>query len=365
MTSRTQRPTAAPGTVVLVSALLLAVGAAVGLVVSPVATPSDLAAPSGTLSAKVRTETFADSRPLPLSVSPGPETTLTVGRGGRITSQACSEGGQAVSGEAALSIDDEPVVYLATARPLWRDLAEGDSGADVRALQQELSRLGYSVAVDGKVGANTLGAARRLGKSAGMQSAAWQAVPADAFLWLPAPQATIGLCRTQVGQRLEAGAAFATLPAGASAAQVPDYPFGGSTTAREFVVDGLSIALDASGAVTAPEALAALAATPAYLSARSAASAGGADGAGTSGSPGTSQAVTVPGEVRLVDAVEALVVPPAALYAISGDDACIVHRGTAYGVRILGSQLGTTFVTKPDGAPTRVDLRPKDAPRCR
>lgn len=54
-----------------------------------------------------------------------------------------------------ISVNDLPLISLATSRPLWRDLVAGDTGLDVRALRAELTRLGYRTTVDGRFGALT------------------------------------------------------------------------------------------------------------------------------------------------------------------------------------------------------------------
>ncbi|OZG68897.1 peptidoglycan-binding domain 1 protein [Bifidobacterium eulemuris] len=50
------------------------------------------------------------------------------------------------SGAAAYKVNDRVIIALNTASPLYRDLTVGDQGDDVRALNDELGRLGYASA---------------------------------------------------------------------------------------------------------------------------------------------------------------------------------------------------------------------------
>ncbi|MGH3501624.1 MAG: peptidoglycan-binding domain-containing protein [Nocardioidaceae bacterium] len=104
--------------------------------------------------------------------------------GGRVTANTCRPGRTLASGEIAARIGGTPIIALATPVPLYRDLHQGSEGRDVQALQRELGRLGYIVAVDGVFGEQTKTAVQELQESLGIS-------PHDGvihhrrILWLP------------------------------------------------------------------------------------------------------------------------------------------------------------------------------------
>ena len=66
--------------------------------------------------------------------------------------------------------DGRPVVLFRGARPFWRELSEGSSGADVRQLQENLAALGFfKGAVDGRFRTPTAQAVRAWQKSLGLE----------------------------------------------------------------------------------------------------------------------------------------------------------------------------------------------------
>lgn len=126
-------------------------------------------------------------------------------------------------------------------------------------------------------------------------------------------------------------------------------------------VDDASIPLDANGVVNSGDALARLASTGSFRAATTEET-GVAGGEG-----GTNQGtVTVDGELARADPIQALVLPPAALYGLDGDEACVLSGHHPRRVVILGSELGKTFARVADGtALARVELRPSSPPPCR
>ncbi|MDT0234163.1 peptidoglycan-binding protein [Curtobacterium sp. BRB10] len=70
--------------------------------------------------------------------------------------------GDVIERDGALyAVDEQPVRALYGAVPLWRDLARGRSGADVRQLNENLAALGYDVSVDDEFGPRTERAVRQ------------------------------------------------------------------------------------------------------------------------------------------------------------------------------------------------------------
>lgn len=97
-----------------------------------------------------------------------PEFALPNGDTPIVTERIAKAGTTIASGRPVLSIAGHPVFVLSIPFPLYRDLAPGDSGHDVKALQQELARLGhYHGAIDGDYGPGMAAAVRELYRSSG------------------------------------------------------------------------------------------------------------------------------------------------------------------------------------------------------
>jgi hypothetical protein len=97
-----------------------------------------------------------------------PTGTPTVSAAGAATSTAVTEvaegglvtwlpaaGATVANGDVLYRVDNAPVVLLEGDATLYRDLGEGDEGADVLALETALAALGYSVDVDEEFEADT------------------------------------------------------------------------------------------------------------------------------------------------------------------------------------------------------------------
>lgn len=86
-----------------------------------------------------------------------------------VVSRAVLQAGEKLTyGSLIAEVSGRPLIAWPSIAPRYRDLAVGDAGADVRALQQVLSDLGqYRGAVDGKFGAETLKGLARLYRGVG------------------------------------------------------------------------------------------------------------------------------------------------------------------------------------------------------
>jgi peptidoglycan hydrolase-like protein with peptidoglycan-binding domain len=72
-------------------------------------------------------------------------------------------------GDAAFWVDNEPMIIMYGTLPAYRTLAVGDSGADVKQLEQNLRALGYiGFQVDQKFTADTAAAVKRWQKKVGL-----------------------------------------------------------------------------------------------------------------------------------------------------------------------------------------------------
>jgi len=152
------------------AAVIVLVGAAVGVVAlerggptTPVA--NDL--PANT--APVTKQTLVDSRSLDGTLGYGPTTSLVNRLAGTVT--GLPEQGRVVNrGEALYRIDDTPVLLLYGSLPVYRDLSTGDSGVDVRQLEENLTALGYAdLTVDESFTSGTATAVRAWQKALGLE----------------------------------------------------------------------------------------------------------------------------------------------------------------------------------------------------
>src|SRR6218665_3661399 len=320
-----------------------------------------------------RVETV-DKQNASLVVVVTPEVKVMTHKTGILTGAVCAPGDVWTSGQSVFSINEEPLVFLATARPLWRDLTVGDRGPDVKALQNELNRLGYAVSADGVVGQRTVNAARALARSAGSVTAAsWGSIPVKSFVWFPASPVTVAKCTTATGTHLSAANPLAMLPTALTSAKVKELPSGLIPGDRVLKLDEVTIPVDAQGRVSSPEDLAKLSQSPAYLEytanqtsnpgANSLTGESAQDATTGSGTAGAGMSIIF----QLAQPLTVYSLPAAAVYSVSDTKGCVLSHGVGVPVTITSSQLGQTFII-PDREDVTLDtvtLRPPKGLPCR
>ncbi|TGJ96266.1 hypothetical protein DLJ96_11045 [Actinotalea fermentans ATCC 43279 = JCM 9966 = DSM 3133] len=289
----------------------------------------------------VSRQVFDDARRVKVTPVVAEEGTLQVTDTGKVTRSQCAPGAVIESGSSPVTVDDRPVVALATSIPLWRDLAPTAKGDDVKALQVELARLGHKVATDGTYGDATKAAVTTLFKAAGVAKPTGD-LPVASVLWLPAPSVTVKACEVPVGAATSAEA-FATTAGTLASLGLSDTLTGVTPGDRVLRLGEVSAPVGEGGIVT----------DPAFLEAVR----GSVEFAGWQRTEG-SEPLTL--EYVLAAPLDVSVVPPGALFALSGTAGCVSVDGTAFPVTVVASSLGQTLVTF-DGldaatAPTEVDL---------
>ncbi|MBT2502748.1 peptidoglycan-binding protein [Curtobacterium sp. ISL-83] len=329
---------AVSATLVALGAIVAAAGTAAALVVVlPVEPPASLrtAVPVGVVQATERED--ADERQVQVTLDTGAPQLVVTSRAGTITSSACSTAMPIRSGDVLATIDGAPVVALATAVPLWRDLGLGDAGDDVAGLQRELARLGDGLAADGILGQRTLQAARAFLVARGIPLADLpdDGVPRAPFSWVPAAENTVQTCSAVVGSPVDADGRLVALPAELRGARIDSFPVDPAPGARVLRLGAATVPVDARGTV-ASEGLRAIAALPEY------------DAAVASGEG----APTLTATFALVTPRRVQVVPPTALIGIAGPHACVRSEdGRTVPVEVVGSELGQSFVRTRDERP--------------
>ncbi|XBH22935.1 peptidoglycan-binding domain-containing protein [Jonesiaceae bacterium BS-20] len=97
--------------------------------------------------------------------------TVTTEERAVVTALLADTGSTVRSGDALAKVSGQPLLLLHLDFPLYRTVHSGDEGDDVVAVQQELKRLGlYTGRVDGKYGAGTAAAVKKLYEANGLSA---------------------------------------------------------------------------------------------------------------------------------------------------------------------------------------------------
>jgi peptidoglycan hydrolase-like protein with peptidoglycan-binding domain len=340
---------ARPQTLVTFGAVLALAAAAAGFAgfaMGAARTPDALAPASAPATFPVVLEAFADARQVTIVPTLAPVASITARRGGIVTRSTCAAGRPIASGTAPWSIDGTPVLALATAEPLYRDLKADLKGNDVTALQRELSRLGYAVHADGVYGTATERAVSELRRARGLGKGTDLAL--GDVTWLSAPQLTMASCAA-VGSEITPGGTLGQTRPALLAAQVQPLPQHLVPGTRTLTVGELTIAVDATGAIGQAD-LPAFGALPLTATAVEA----------------LGQGVQVPlsGTLALADPLTTATVPASAIIA-SGAQTCVSSGGSTLRVEVVASQLGQSIVSFGSAAPpAAVDTQPDAALTC-
>lgn len=100
------------------------------------------AGPLPPATAPVTRQTLIDAETVSGVLGYGDQTTVSARRSGTLTWLAPT-GATVKRGGALYRVDDDPVVLLTGALPAYREIGPGDSGADVKQFERNLSGLGY------------------------------------------------------------------------------------------------------------------------------------------------------------------------------------------------------------------------------
>ena len=256
-----------PSVVIVAVLMVLSLGVLAGVLLVPAVAPPGVTATHAIGSVPANEVETVDGLEATMTIAATEPQKVVAPLSGTVTADACDAGRTMISGDAALTVNDATIIYLATSQPLWRDIHVGDSGTDVRSLQNELTRLGHPVEADGTFGSSTLKAVIDLARHSGADDATgWPSFPATRFAWLPSPTATPVSCDVQVGESVDAGGSIATLSQRISAAAVSPLPHDAMPGPRVVVAGDLTVPVNASGEVADPADLTRLAASSAYRS---------------------------------------------------------------------------------------------------
>ncbi|MEV4736851.1 MULTISPECIES: peptidoglycan-binding domain-containing protein [unclassified Microbacterium] len=305
---------------------LVCVGFGVGYMVAPSPVPGSLASDTGASDVAVTPLTFDDPRQVTLIPSAGVATSLTVNRAGVVTETRCTPGTKVSSGEIAVAVDGQPIPYLALRVPLWRDLAVGDKGDDVKSLQESLGALGFDVSADGEYGQATARAISAFKQRAGLADKA-DGIRRGDIVWIPASSVTVATCTAQLGQEITAPGEIAQTEVGLVSVAIDGLDRQAAPGPRTLVFESAAVPLnDANLDATDPQLLAAIQSSPQYSAWKS-----------------TEGEVKITAQASLAEPISAYVVPPSALIG-SGARACVISSEGPQPVNVLSSTLGRVVI---------------------
>ncbi|MDR2896115.1 MAG: peptidoglycan-binding protein [Propionibacteriaceae bacterium] len=110
-----------------------------------------------------------------------------------------------LSGGGTWAVDGQALVNLPTSVPLWRDLTNGVTGADVSALQVELSRLGYVVEETGVYDQQTRKSLGQMLAEMGVELPPYGTLPLAWSVWLPQAELPLASWSVEIGDPVTAG----------------------------------------------------------------------------------------------------------------------------------------------------------------
>lgn len=312
----------------LAALLLVGIGAIGALLLARVGNPQVLASAAAPSDLTVASQPWDDPRPAGLTLALGPAEHVVAPTAGLLTQTSCAPGTPMKSGTVAFSIDGRPLLTLATGTPLWRDLAVGASGSDAAALITALRAAGQQVE-GSTVTSAVITAYDAVAKAAGVP-ASGGTISRAGVVWIPRAEVSVVSCDAPVGAAVEPGRPLASLTQTLVSARLTAVPNDLVTGPRVFAVGGQSLALGSAG--VGADGLAWLTAHPESIQA--------------------GQTPTVTGMLKLATALDVLPIPPAALGPVSAaGKSCVTTPDGPRGVTVVGSQLGTAYVT-PDGGAT-------------
>lgn len=278
-----------------------------------------------------------DSRTVALTVEMGDPLVLRSGTEGTVTGVSAKPGSIMASGDTVFEVEGRPVVALAMASPLWRELSQGDKGEDVAAMQRALADLGYEIAVDGEIGNHTLRAVADLqGIKSETDLREFGFISPGMFFWLPAKSVTVRKVRLSVGQKIAAADEAVELDSDIRSISVAQMPSDLIDAEHVVVFDGQEFAVDTSGKLADPSAenLALIRQTPVFK-----------EWEKTTGE--NKGQLSVP--LKLKNEIRALSVSPSVVYGLEGNMGCVSDGQRSYKVKVVGSELGQTYVQFEDG----------------
>lgn len=318
------------------AALCVALGISVGTYVFAPPVPHSLAGSVELTSAMVSARSFDDERSVRVSVKLHESEPVLSPTVGRITALFLAPHASLVSGDKVMEVDGQPVVALHTASPLYRDITDGVEGRDIVALQEELGRLGYDIAVTGQVNWATRWALADVLGVDDVHGGVPELISRASIMWLPAESVTVNEVKVRTNDVLSESTILMTLIDQTQSGKI-SVPEGALPGARVLFYQDKSYPVADNGVIEDQELLAAIVASAQNLSA-------GAEPRQDNGDNTAEISVSIPW--RLAEPLEVYVVSASALFGLMGNQGCIAGvDGNVHRVEVIASELGQTFIT--------------------
>lgn len=348
------RPSARWLRAVLAAVALIAVGAAAAWAVATVLRPAEdplastkhsyAAVEQGSVGYSLSLNTLAEwqQQPIGTNRAAGTVTTVDVGAGGEVS-----------SGAVLYTVDLRPVVVAQGTVPMFRSIGPDAEGSDVRQLQEMLAAGGYfGGSPDGNYGAVTERAVRSWQKASGLPVTG--VVEVGDIIFVPSLPARVTLDSESISRGSSVGGGENALN-GLSTAPVFEIPV--TEAQASMMPTGTRVAITAPGgevweAFAEEQERSAEGAISVRLQ-----GAGGGNICGDACAevPPTGKA-SLKSQIVVVDEVEGLVVPSAALVTTAdGETAVIDAKGEKIVVEVVASANGMSVVTGVDEG-TRVEV---------
>lgn len=265
---------------------------------------------------------------------------------GVLRKNACAPGTQINSGKFVALVDDNPILAIHTASPLFRDLTIGTIGDDVLQLNNELARLGKLSNPTKTYSWASANALKALTSEEDKSDHSFDTLPLSSVIWIPSEQVMVSTCPSQIGATISPENVLFTTNITSSSLKLT-IPDGALKGARIAVLGDKNAPITEDGSVSDPEFLKAFFNSPRYQQYIK--------------DPKNNLTLTT----KLAEALPASGVPASAIYNASDNTGCILLEGKPQRVNIVSSQFGITTVTSENNLTGSVSIAPKkDAPAC-
>lgn len=268
---------------------------------------------------------YDDKRAVQVQLGYGTPQLALANRGGMITHATCAVDAAIESGSSPLHVDGQPVIALATATPLWRDIRPKTKGADVDALHEVFRTLQLDAPKPGEAAdQRTINSWIELRKRANHPKPETKTLTLADTIWVPATKPPTTQCHAGTGTRINPGTPLVTYQPTVTTARIVAMPNNLAPGQRKLTLSGKEIPLNPDGTITD---LAALSSVTHQQT--------------KSNNP--NEAATTPAELTLTTPVDVTVVPPS---AVAGQaTSCVITPDGTIPVTVLNSRMGQTYVT--------------------
>ena len=355
------RNTVSVSVAVLLALVMLAAGVCGGFLLTREPEPAAFESTTRAGTLVVQSEPYDDERSVTVTVERSESGSVAAPVGGVVTElRQCASGSSIESGSAFIAVDGQPQLALYLRTP--------------PALNAELRRLGYTAPDSDVMTWDTVKAFNALAAHAGTQSATQErqwSIDTSLFAWLPQQKVTVKECQARYGGHVEQGADVLTTtsqPVRATFRRNDSSMLRGD---RVMEVNGATFTItDRTADSTDASLLSAIGASNEYRAAQQPSASGQAsDTAGSQSDTGqdtASNTINVTYRWKLAKTLNVVSVPPAAMYDVSADSACVVSRGKPVAVHVVASQLGKSMVSVESGASlTSVNVPASTGKACR